>query len=147
MKANTTEVEVVAEGKDSFLDLTDDLLRAVKDSEVTAGCVVVYCRHTTCALILNEAEDGAQEDLRRRLATLVPDHDYYAHDDFGRRKNLQEAERTNGRAHVVQMIVGGSSHAIPIAGGSPLLDAWQRLFLMERDEPKATKMLFHVLGQ
>lgn len=147
MKSSTIEACIVAERKESFVDITDDLLRAVKDTGVTEGCAVVYCRHTTCALIVNEAEDGALEDLRRRLSALIPQDHYYAHDDFGRRtQNMQEAERSNGRAHVAQMIIGGTSHAIPISGGDPLLGPWQRLFLFELDEPKERKVLFHIFG-
>ncbi len=146
MKTKTTEVEVVAPHKDSFVEMTEELLRAIKDSAVTEGCAVVYCRHTTCAVIINEAEDGVLDDLRRRLQVVVPDG-HYAHDDFERRtQNMQESERSNGRAHVAQMILGGTSHAIPIAGGDPLLGAWQRLFLYELDDPKARKVLFHIFG-
>ena len=148
MKTNTIEVDVVADAKESFIDITDELLRAIKDSGLTNGCAVVYSRHTTCALIINEAEDGALEDLRRRLSRLVPETEYYAHDDFARRtQGMQESERKNGRAHVAQMIVGGTSHAIPIVGGDPLFGTWQRLFLFELDEPKTRKVVFHLFGE
>jgi secondary thiamine-phosphate synthase enzyme len=147
LKTNTIEAGVIANEKEGFVDITDELLRAIKDSGVTEGCAVVYCRHTTCGLILNEAEDGALDDLRERLAALVPEDHYYAHDDFGRRtQNLQDNERTNGRAHVAQMLIGGTSHAIPISGGDPLLGPWQRLLLFELDEPKERKVLFHIFG-
>lgn len=147
MRNNTIEVQVLAEERESFVDITDELLRAVKDSGVTEGCAIVFCRHTTCGLIVNEAEDGALEDVRRRLSALIPEDDYYAHDNFGRRtQNLQEGERSNGRAHVAQMIVGGTSHAIPISAGDPLFGPWQRLLLLELDEPKERKVLFHIFG-
>jgi thiamine phosphate synthase YjbQ (UPF0047 family) len=44
------------------------------------------------------------------------------------------------------MIVGGTSHAIPVAGGEPLLGRWQRLFLLELDEPKDRTIVFHAFG-
>jgi secondary thiamine-phosphate synthase enzyme len=142
------EVAVTAEGRLAFLDLTDELRRAVKDAGVTDGCAVAFCAHTTCTLLINEWEEGALDDLRRRVETLVPESIYYAHDDLERRtQNLQEGhERANGRSHVTQMLLGGSSHAIPVVAGEPLLGRWQRLLLLELDEPKERTVLFHVFG-
>jgi thiamine phosphate synthase YjbQ (UPF0047 family) len=98
--------------------------------------------------VINEWEEGAQEDFRRRLDELVPGDIYYAHDDLVRRtQNLQDEERENGRAHVMQMLMGGSSHAIPVKGNAPLLGRWQRLFLVELDGLKERKVLFHVFGE
>jgi secondary thiamine-phosphate synthase enzyme len=147
MRSATQEIVVRAERRLSCVDLTDELKRAIKDSGVVEGCAVAFSTHTTCALIINEWEDGALDDLKCRLEELIPDGIYYAHDDFEKRtQNIQENERINGHAHVASMIVGGSSHAIPVAGGDPMLGAWQRLFLLELDEPKDRKVIFHIFG-
>ena len=149
MKSNSNEIQVQAAGRLEFVDITEDLRRAIKDSGVTTGCAVAFCAHTTCTLVINEWEDGALRDLRSRLDALVPGDLYYAHDDLERRtQNLQEGhERANGRAHVTQMIVGGSSHAIPVIAGEPAFGQWQRLLLIELDDPKERSILFHVFGE
>jgi secondary thiamine-phosphate synthase enzyme len=149
VKSATLTIQVSPEKRHSFLDLTDDLRRAVKDSGVTEGCAVVFCAHTTCALIINEWEDGALDDFRSRLEQLVPPDVYYAHDDLERRtQNLQEGhERENGQAHVSQMILGATSHAIPVKAGEPMFGQWQRLLLLELDEPKERDVVFHVFGE
>ena len=148
MKAITSELSVTAERALTFLDLTEDLRRAVKDAGVTEGCAVAFCAHTTCALLINEWESGALEDFRRRLASLVPSEEGYLHDDLElRTENVEVAhERPNGRAHVAQMLLGATSHAIPVTGGDPLLGRWQRLLLLELDEPKERRIVFHVFG-
>jgi secondary thiamine-phosphate synthase enzyme len=148
MRSATFEHSATAAARLDFLDLTEDLERAVKDSGVTQGCVVAFCSHTTAALLINEWEDGALEDFRRRLEALVPDDVPYSHDDLERRtQNLQEGhERPNGKSHVAQMLIGGSSHAIPVTGGKPMLGRWQRLMLIELDEPKERQVVFHVFG-
>lgn len=141
-------VAVTAAGRLGVVDLTDELLRAVKDAGVTEGCVVAFCAHTTCTLVLNELEDGALDDLRRRLDALVPGDAYYAHDDLERRRqNLEDGhERPNGRAHVAQILLGGSSHAIPVIDGQPALGQWQRLILIELDEPRERRVMLHAFG-
>jgi secondary thiamine-phosphate synthase enzyme len=146
-RSSSSEVVVRADGRLAWVDLTDDLKRAIKDSGVTNGCSVSFSTHTTCALIVNELEDGALEDLENRLEALVPSDHYYAHDDLVRRtQNLQAEERVNGRAHVVQMILGATSQTVPVVGGEPALGKWQRLLLFELDEPKDRRCVFSVWG-
>lgn len=150
MRSETRTIEITPQERFAYADLTDELRRAVKDAGVTDGMAVAFCPHTTCALLINEWEDGAMNDIALRLRALVPDDIYYAHDDLGRRTqnfNDEAEERRNGPAHVSQMIVGGTSHAIPVSHGEPAFGRWQRLVLLELDEPKERKILFHLFGQ
>lgn len=148
MKSSTTTVTVAVPERYAFLDLTDDLKRAIKDSGVTEGAVIAFCGHTTCALLINEWEDGAQADFRRHLTELVPDDGvYYRHDDFDiRTQNLNPDERQNGHAHVKAMLLSATSHAIPVIDGEPGFGTWQRLIFFEMDEPKERTITFHVFG-
>lgn len=149
MKSSTTTIEVTPDARYAYLDITDDLRRAIKDSGVTDGAAIAFCAHTTCALLINEWEDGAQQDFRQRLESLVPESLYYAHDDLERRtQNLDEVhERQNGHSHVKAMLLGATSHAIPVQAGEPMLGRWQRLILFEMDEPKGRQVVFHVFGE
>jgi secondary thiamine-phosphate synthase enzyme len=149
LRATTITIETTPASRLSFTDLTDDLRRAVKDSGVTDGMAVAFCAHTTCALVINEWEDGALADLRARIETLVPSDVYYAHDDLERRtQNMDVAhERRNGQSHVQAMVLGATSHAIPVGAGEPLFGRWQRLMLLELDEPKARTIVFNVFGE
>jgi secondary thiamine-phosphate synthase enzyme len=148
MRSATTESVIVAEKRAGFVDVTEELQRAIKDSGITDGCVIAYCRHTTCGLIINEWEGGAQDDLKLHLERLVPPNGYFAHDDLSvRTQNLQPNERANGWSHVMQMLLGGTSHSIPVAAGEPLLGQWQRLIFVELDEPKERTLLWHVFGE
>lgn len=148
MRSVRSETRVLADRRLGFVDLTDDLLRAVKDAGVTEGCAVAFCAHTTATLLINEWEEGALEDLRARLEELVPGDVSYAHDDLERRtQNLQEGhERPNGRSHVAQILLGGASQTIPVSAGEPVLGVWQRLILVELDEPKDRTVIFQVFG-
>ncbi|HEY7667912.1 MAG TPA: secondary thiamine-phosphate synthase enzyme YjbQ [Actinomycetota bacterium] len=148
MKSTTTSVEVAAPKRYSYLDLTEDLQRAIKDAGVTDGAAIAFCEHTTCALLINEWEDGALADFRRRMTELAPDEGvYYAHDDFDvRTQNLHADERRNGHAHVKAMLLSATSHAIPVVAGEPGFGRWQRLMLFEMDEPKPRRVTFHVFG-
>jgi secondary thiamine-phosphate synthase enzyme len=149
VKSATTTIDVAVAARYDYADLTDELQRAIKDSGVTDGMAVAFCAHTTCALLINEWEDGALDDFRLRVERLVPEDAYYAHDDLERRtQNLDEShERRNGHSHVKSMLLSASSHAIPVAAGEPMFGRWQRLILFEMDEPKDRQVVFHVFGE
>lgn len=148
MRTIMTAITVSAPERYAFLDLTEDLERAIKDAGVTDGAAIAFCAHTTCSLLINEWEDGAMADFRRRMSALVPDADtYYEHDDFEiRTQNMHPDERANGHAHVKSMLLSATSHAIPVSGGAPAFGTWQRLIFFEMDEPKDRTISFHVFG-
>jgi len=148
VKSTTSTVTVAAPERYAYLDLTDQLERAIKDSGVTRGAAIAFCAHTTCALLINEWEDGALADFRRHLTDAVPHEGvYYQHDDFDlRTQNLHEDERRNGHAHVKSMLLSATSHAIPVVAGAPAFGTWQRLIFLEMDEPKDRTVTFHVFG-
>ena len=148
MKTATTSVTISTAERYDYLDLTDALRRAIKDSGVTDGAAIVFCAHTTCALLINEWEDGALADFRRHVTELVPqDGVYYEHDDFDvRTQNMHDDERKNGHAHVKAMLLSATSHAVPIVAGEPGFGTWQRLIFFEMDEPKDRTVTFHVIG-
>jgi secondary thiamine-phosphate synthase enzyme len=149
VRSATTTIEISAPERYAFSDLTDYLRRAIKDSGVTDGAVIAFCSHTTCALLINEWEEGALADFRNHLTELVPHEGvYYAHDDFDvRTQNMNEDERENGHAHVKAMLLSATSHAIPVGAGEPVFGRWQRLILFEMDEPKPRQITFHVFGE
>ena len=148
MRSMITTVEVTASERYGYLDLTDDLRRAIKDAGVTEGAAIAFCEHTTAALLINEWEEGAMADFRRHLTELVPHEGiYYAHDDFDiRTQNMNEDERKNGHAHVKAMMLSATSHAIPVMAGEPGFGRWQRLIFLELDEPKERRVTFQVFG-
>ena len=141
------EVEpgTVVAGRDAIREALAGLV--AMRPEMDANTVQVLTADSV-ALVVNEWEDGALADFRRHLEDWVPHEGvYFAHDDFEiRTQNLHEDERRNGHAHVKAMMMGATSHAIPVAGGEPLFGQWQRLLLLELDEPKDRDVVLHVFG-
>lgn len=147
VKMTSSTLAITALGRRSFVDLTDELAKAVEAAGISDGFAVAFTSHTTCTLIINEWEDGVLSDLSVRLSQLVPEQAYYAHDDLTvRTQNVVDEERENGPAHVANMILGGTSHTIPIFEAKPVLGRWQRLFLFELDDPKVRTVRIHTYG-
>ncbi len=130
-----------------FWDITEDAREVVARSGVRHGQITVYSPHTTTSIAVNESETGFLNDLRRLLNLVVPEDDYYEHDDHElRTENLQEDEFLNGHSHCRQMLVGASSVTIPVVEGELVLGRWQRILFAELDQARDRRVVFHAQG-
>ena len=131
-----------------LVDITDAVAAVVRQARLRDGLVQVYSRHTTAAVRIQEDEPLLLEDLRRFLARLAPPEADYGHNDFRiRTQHMHPDERPNGHAHCLQLLLG-SSESVPVLDGDLCLGAWQRLFLVELDGPRAQReVLVQALGE
>jgi secondary thiamine-phosphate synthase enzyme len=129
------------------VDVTADVEKAVVNAEIEEGYALVYSRHTTFAILLNERESGLLVDTCRILRQLVPESDGYLHDDFDiRTENMHPDEPPNAHAHLRQILAGRSSETIPVAEGALALGTWQRIMLVEFDRARDREVLIQVCG-
>jgi secondary thiamine-phosphate synthase enzyme len=143
--------DLVTERASQLIDVTDDVRAAVERSEVTNGMVLVYSPHTTCAVVINELENGFLEDFAEFLDRLAPaEGRYYRHDDLAiRTQGIEEdtADFPNGHSHIRAGMLSSSSQSIPIVDGSLLLGTWQRVFFCELDRARPRKVFIQVIGE
>jgi secondary thiamine-phosphate synthase enzyme len=129
-----------------FIDITEDVREVLVRSGVRHGFVVVFSRHTTAAVRINEAEPLLLEDMEAMLARIAPPNVYYRHNDLTiRTVNLTEDEDLNGHSHCQHLLMG-ASEAIPCADGELLLGTWQRIFLVELDCPREREVIVQAVG-
>jgi secondary thiamine-phosphate synthase enzyme len=108
--------------------------------------VVVYTRHTTTGLLINEHEPLLLADFEALFERLAPAGPAYAHDDFSRRSvNLTPGERRNGHAHCRAALLRTSEH-VPVAGGALTLGRWQRVFLVDFDGGQTRELSLTLMG-
>jgi secondary thiamine-phosphate synthase enzyme len=130
-----------------FIDLTEAIRAIVAQAGVEYGIVNIQTRHTTTAMIVNEHEPLLLEDIRRVLARVVPQHDYYWHNDFAiRTVNMTPDEWPNGHAHC-QALFLSSSVTVNILQGELQLGRWQRIFFIELDHARPRTVSVMVMGQ
>jgi secondary thiamine-phosphate synthase enzyme len=130
-----------------FIDITAEVERAVVESRVNNGIALIYSRHTTAAIRINEDEPMLLQDMAEFLEQVAPRECYYRHNDFAiRTANMTEDECPNGHAHCQHLLMG-ASEAVPIRSGRLQLGRWQRIFLVELDRPRAREVLVQILGE
>jgi len=122
MKIITKTVSLRSRPK-STLEFTDALRAALQDSGLTEGMLTVFCRHTSCSLVIMEnADPDARYDLERFLDKLVPENDPdYTH----------TLEGPDDMPSHIKMALTRTSESIPFHQGQLLLGTWQGVFLWE----------------
>jgi secondary thiamine-phosphate synthase enzyme len=146
MKVSTFTVSLKSTKAPEFINITERVLAAVAEAGVTMGIAVVYSRHTTAAIKINELEPLLLEDLEHLLEHIAPKDGNYRHNDFAvRTVNMTEDESPNGHSHC-QHLTLGTSESIPIVDGQLQLGTYQRVFFIELDGPRPREALIQVMG-
>lgn len=121
-------------------ELTADVQRIVRASQVDVGLVVVFCRHTSASLVIQEnADPSASRDLMAWLERIAPDGDpAYEH----------SAEGPDDMPSHLRAAVTRTSETIPVRDGRAVFGTWQGLFLLEhRLRPHRRELVVHVSGE
>lgn len=138
MKQHQETLEIHTRGR-GFVEFTDRLHAAVRAAGVQTGLVVVYCRHTSCSLLIQEnADPSARRDMEHWLEKLAPENDPdYTH----------TAEGPDDMPSHLRSLVTKTSETIPVSGGEAVLGRWQGIFLAEhRARPHTRTLVLHVTG-
>lgn len=102
-----------------FYNLTDKIGKLVKASRVENGLCAVFCRHTTCCIVIQEDDSLLLEDLRKTMNRIAPLLGDYNHQE-------------NASSHIRASILGAEK-TIPISNGALALGEWQNILLYECD--------------
>lgn len=147
LTSTSTEVLKVQTTKaPEFIDITDEVEKFVEGREIESGALVIFSRHTTAAIRINENESLLKKDMAEFLKQIAPESDYYRHNDFSvRTENMTENEVPNGHAHC-QSLGLGASETIPIIDGDLKLGKWQKVFLIELDHSREREVILQLIG-
>jgi secondary thiamine-phosphate synthase enzyme len=147
LRAFTKCLNVRSTRAPEFIDITDLVVDVVVESKVESGIAVVFSRHTTAAIKINENEPLLIKDMEHFLSTIAPQDSYYGHNDFAiRTVHMNEDECPNGHAHC-QHLTLGTSEMIPIVNSELAFGKWQRVFLVELDLPKSREVIVQIMGE
>ncbi len=126
------QFEVSTRGKGT-IEITGQVARELKRSGLSTGTVTVFCRHTSCSLVIMEnADPSARTDLEAWMERLVPEKDpHFEH----------TMEGPDDMPSHIKMALTRTSEVIPFSGGEMLLGTWQGIFLWEHRSRAHTRSL------
>lgn len=121
-------------------EITGLVADEVARSGLNRGIATVFCRHTSCSLVIMEnADSTARSDLEAWMDRLVPADD---------RCFQHTLEGPDDMPSHIKMALTRTSETVPFAHGRLLLGAWQGLFLWEhRRAPHDRQMVVTVTGE
>jgi secondary thiamine-phosphate synthase enzyme len=138
MAVHQATLTVRTRGKGTY-EITDQVAAVVRASGLRSGVATVFCRHTSCSLVLMEnADPSARRDLEAWLDRLVPEDDpQFTH----------TLEGPDDMPSHIRMALTRSSESVPFAEGALLLGTWQGIFLWEhRRSAHARSLVVAVVG-
>ena len=140
MRTSTITLKVRSETSPEFIDITDEVEEFIESSGVLNGIVVVFSKHTTAAIVIQEDEPLLLDDFRNLLDSIASSDAKYSHNDFDvRTVHMHDNECPNGHSHC-QHLTLGSSESVPVIDGKMALGEWQRVFMVELDGEKAQQI-------
>lgn len=128
--------EIRTSRREQLVDITAEVRSALHASpeERAASAVLVFCRHTTAGLTVNEnADPDVTADLLVGLSRMAPRHGGWRHGEG------------NSDAHLKASLVG-SSVLVPVRDGQLDLGTWQGVYLCEFDGPRTRRISITTLG-
>ncbi len=147
MKVKNFSLKVDTKDAPQLIDITDWVKGCVADSRISNGMVLVYSRHTTAAVKINENEPMLIEDMAEFLERIAPRDAYYRHNDFTiRTVNMTEDESPNAHAHLQHLMLG-CSETIPLIDGNIPFGQWQSIFFIELDHPRPREVMVQIVGE
>ena len=126
-------------------NLTRDVQKFLDTTGIWDGHVLVFSRHTTTALAVNEYEERLLADIKTYLRKLAPVGDRYLHNDLHLR-DVPPDEPENAHSHLMAMTLH-NSEMIPVVNGRLALGTYQSILFLELDGPRPRTVLVQVFGQ
>jgi secondary thiamine-phosphate synthase enzyme len=138
-------VEVETDAGINIYNITPYLTKILDASGIKMGQVLVFSRHTTTALAINEYEERLLEDIKVYLRKLAPESDKYLHNDLHLRPNIPPDEPMNAHSHLMAMTLS-TSEVIPVVDGQLGLGTYQSVLFFDLDGPRKRTVFVQISG-
>ncbi|MDR3558775.1 MAG: secondary thiamine-phosphate synthase enzyme YjbQ [Candidatus Pacebacteria bacterium] len=146
MKIRNHVMKLTTNATLDFIDITDKVLKMIKEKGVKNGVINIQSMHTTMAVIIQEAEPLLLGDLKKTLEKVAPRTTKYMHDNFSiRTVNMNPNEPINGHSHCKALFLTPGVF-LNIAKSKLQLGKWQRIFAVELDDARPRMIALQIIG-
>jgi secondary thiamine-phosphate synthase enzyme len=137
MTVYSKKIVIHTDKRIDFVRITDLVRKAVKESGVQDGIVLINPMHITASVFINDNESGLLKDFENWLEKLAPK-------DFG--YNHHQTGEDNGFAHLWRTIMGRET-VVSVQNFEMELGTWEEIFYGEFDGQRDKRVLIKVLGE
>lgn len=120
------------------MNITREVQKAVMESRVKEGLVLVNAMNITASVFINDDESGLHQDYEKWLEGLAPEKPYsqYRHNGY----------EDNADAHLKRTIMGRET-VVAITEGRLDFGTWEQIFYYEFDGKRDKRVLIKVIGE
>lgn len=133
------KIELHTKGKNEIVDITGDIHSIIQGSNITDGSALIFVPGATGALSTVEYEPGLVKDIPLLMEKLIPEKEYYHHNETW--------HDGNGHSHLRATLMGPSL-TVPFTGGKMILGTWQQIIFLEFDnKPHHRQLVVQLMGE
>ena len=137
MKSYMKELTFHLPTRRGFVNITPDVERALAESEIREGLILVNAMNITASVFINDDESGLHADYERWLEKLAPEKPYsqYAHNGY----------EDNADAHLKRTVMGREV-VVAVTDGKLDFGTWEQIFYGEFDGKRNKRVLIKIIG-
>jgi secondary thiamine-phosphate synthase enzyme len=139
MKSLTEYLTFNTKTRRAFVNITHQIEKLVKKSNVNEGLCLVNAMHITASVFINDNESGLHHDYEKWLEHLAPREpiEQYNHNKTG---------EDNADAHLKRQIMGREV-VVAITNGELDFGPWEQIFYGEFDGRRSKRVLVKIIGE
>ena len=121
-----------------LVNITSEVQKAIDESGIREGLVLVNAMHITSSVFINDDESGLHHDFEVWLEGLAPEkpYDRYRHNGY----------EDNADAHLKRTIMGREA-VCAITDGKLDFGTWEQIFYYEFDGKRTKRVLIKMIGE
>ncbi len=140
MGVHTVSLTISMKGSTQIDNITKSVADVLAGSNLSAGIVTVFVKHTTASVMIIEDEPGIRADTKTFWDRIVPSDPRWQH-------NTVNPGEDNGHSHLRGQLQGPSV-TIPFAAGTLLLGTWQQIVVVDFDtRARNRELVVQVVGE
>ena len=139
MKSYRKELWFNIPSRRGFVNITNEVEAALRESGIREGLVLVNAMHITASVFINDDESGLQNDYDKWLEKLAPHEpvSQYRHNDTG---------EDNADAHMKRQVMGREV-VVAVTDGQLDFGTWEQIFYGEFDGRRRKRVLIKIIGE
>ena len=139
MKSYRKELWFNINKRRQFVNITEDVIKALRDSGIQEGLLLVNAMHITASVFINDDESGLHQDYEKWLEELAP------HAPTSRYLHNRTGE-DNGDAHLKRQVMGREV-VVAVTNGTLDFGPWEQIFYGEFDGGRRKRVLVKIIGE
>ena len=138
MKSYRKELYFNLPTRRGLVNITGDVQKAITESGVQEGLVLVNAMNITASVFINDDEPGLHQDYEDWLEGLAPEKPYsrYRHNGY----------EDNADAHLKRSVMGREV-VVAVTNGRLDFGTWEQIFYGEFDGRRTKRIMIKIIGE